>query len=131
RPWLRADDATGAATLAEATGAAALPVAVLALVTAGLVPLVDGAARHADWRRLTLLLAWGTVAWTATFEAVLHPAIARDRSPRAFLADVDRLVPPDAPLYARYSPEFPPDPGLRFYAPRPLRPWPAKGLAGG
>src|SRR5207249_726888 len=32
----------------------------------------------------------------------------------------DRVVPAGAPLYAF----FPPDPALRFYAPRELRPWP-------
>jgi hypothetical protein len=36
------------------------------------------------------------------------------------MAHVATLVPPDAELYA----VFPPDPEMRFYAPRPLRRWP-------
>ena len=34
------------------------------------------------------------------------------------MAHVDRLVPAEEPLYA----VFPPDPGVRFYAPRALQP---------
>jgi len=58
---------------------------------------------------------------------VLHPAIARERSLGSFFAVVRRTVPADAAMYAF----FPPDPGLRFYAPPTLRPWPAAGAAPG
>jgi hypothetical protein len=46
---------------------------------------------------------------------------------REFLAHVGTNVPPGAPLRAR----FPPDPALRFYAPRDLMPWPDDRAAGG
>jgi hypothetical protein len=68
-----------------------------------------------------LLVAALALAWTVVFEGLVHPAIARDRSLAAFMDEVARLVPPEAPLYA----SFPPDPELRFYAPRPLQRWPA------
>jgi hypothetical protein len=58
---------------------------------------------------------------------VLHPAIGRDRSVREFLAHVGTIVPPGTPLHVR----FPPDPALRFYAPRDLEPWPDERAAGG
>ena len=65
------------------------------------------------------------VVWTAVFDGVFHPAIARTRSLKSFMARVDRWVPESGALYAFY----PPDPGLRFYAPRPLQRWPAAGLS--
>ena len=83
------------------------------------------AAREAEWHRLVLGVAALMVAWTVSFDALLHPAIAQDRSLKTFGARVAHLVPADATLYAL----FPPDPGLRFYAPRPLHPWPAGGAS--
>jgi hypothetical protein len=67
------------------------------------------------------------MAWVAFFDAILHPAIARARSLRPFLAEVDRRVPAGEPLLA----SFPPDPGLRFYAPRPLVRWRARDAGDG
>src|SRR6185295_4847981 len=107
RRWLRPDDAAGAAILAGAARAAALPVGLLALGTAALVPLVQRAVEAAEWRRLTLLLATAAIVWTATFDAVFHPAIARARSTRVFLEHVDGLVPREEPLYARFTREYP------------------------
>src|SRR5205823_6294649 len=83
------------------------------------------AAREAAWHRLVLGVAALMVAWTVSFDALLHPAIAQDRSLKTFGARVAHLVPADATPYAL----FPPDPGLRFYAPRPLHPWPAGGAS--
>src|SRR5439155_1487294 len=74
----------------------------------------------ASKRSVYLLPLYPAVAWTAAFNTLLHPAIARPRSLRPFMGRVDRVVPAGAPLYAF----FPPDPALRFYAPRELRPWP-------
>ncbi len=97
------------------------------MVTAAATPLVARAAARAEWRRLVLAVAALFALWTASFDTLLHPAIARERSPKGFLADVSRSVPPGAPLYALY----PPDPGLRFYAPAALRAWPHQGGAAG
>src|SRR5439155_964834 len=65
--------------------------------------------------------------WSASFDVLLHPAIARERSLKGFFAEVARSVPPGAPLYALY----PPDPGLRFYAPPTLREWLPRGASAG
>jgi 4-amino-4-deoxy-L-arabinose transferase-like glycosyltransferase len=119
RPFGDPTATAGAAALAAVARRAAVLLGVLALASALATPGLAGATRRADWRRIVLTVAALTVAWTAAFAAVVHPAIARERSPRAFLARVARLVPADAPLFAF----FPPDPGLRFYAPRPLRRW--------
>jgi hypothetical protein len=123
RSWLRPDDAAGALALATAARAATPWLVLLACATAVAVPLLAAAVRRAAWARVVVLVAALFVIWTATFDARLHPAIARERSLSAFLAKVKRMVPPDTPLYAL----FPPDPGLRFYAPRTLRAWPAEG----
>ena len=78
--------------------------------------LVARARRHADWRRLTLVVAAVTCAWHAVFGGFLHATLGRAASLAPFMDAVDRLVPPDASLHVA---SFPPDPGLRFYAPRP------------
>ena len=127
QPWLRPDDAAGAATLAAAARAASPWLLLLAVVTGAATPLVARAAARAEWRRLVLAVAALFALWTASFDTLLHPAIARERSLKGFLADVSRSVPPGAPLYALY----PPDPGLRFYAPAALREWPHQGAAAG
>jgi len=127
QPWLRPDDAAGAATLVAAVRAAAPWLALLAGATAAATPLVARAAARAEWRRLVLAVAALFALWTASFDLLLHPAIARERSLKGFLAEVSRSVPPGAPLYALY----PPDPGLRFYAPAALREWPHQGAAAG
>jgi 4-amino-4-deoxy-L-arabinose transferase-like glycosyltransferase len=120
RPWLRPDDAAGAAALAVSGRAAAAPLAALALATVAGAAVLARARTRDDWRRVVIVVAALAVASTAIFDGFLHPAVARTRSLAEFMARVDRLVPPDSPLYAM----FPPDPGLRFYAPRELRRWP-------
>jgi hypothetical protein len=125
RRWLKPTDAAGAAALAGAAHAARPWLILLALVTAGSIPLLVQARRRADWQRLVRTIALVAVAWTAAFDGLVFPAIARQRSVGAFLAHVGRAVPPDVPLYAF----FPPDPAVRFYAPRPLLRWPTKGIA--
>ena len=123
--WLAPPDAAGAASLVAAARGAALPLVLLALATAAVALALARAAREAEWHRLVLGVAALMVAWTVSFDALLHPAIAQDRSLKTFGARVAHLVPADATLYAL----FPPDPGLRFYAPRPLHPWPAGGAS--
>ncbi len=127
RPWLRPDDAAGAATLAAAARAATPWLVLAALVTAAATPLVARAAARAEWRRIVLAVAALFALWSASFNTLLHPAIARERSLKGFFAEVARSVPPGTPLYALY----PPDPGLRFYAPPTLREWPHRGAAAG
>jgi len=124
RPWLRPDDAAGAAALVAAARGAPRWLAFLAGVTA--VAALAG-ARAGAWRRRVLTVAALFALWTVSFNVLLHPTVARERSLQGFFGDVARLVPPGAPLYALY----PPDPGLRFYAPPTLREWPANGAAAG
>ncbi len=125
RRWLRPDDAAAATALLAAARAHRGVLAVLGAATAAAaVPLARAAGRD-RWRPLVVLVAALALAWTVVFESLVHPAIARDRSLASFMAEVARLVPPEAPLYAA----FPPDPELSFYAPRPLRRWPADGGA--
>jgi hypothetical protein len=89
--------------------------------------LVRRAVRHDAWRTVVIAVAAIAAGWTALFGTWIHPEIARTRSLRSFFARVDTLVPPGAPLHAT----FPADPGLRFYAPRPVEPWrPAHARAG-
>jgi len=125
RSWLRPADAAGVTVAGAAFRAAAPAFTLLALATAVDAVLLARTARRAAWPQLVVSVALLMAAWTAAFDGLVHPAIARTRSLGAFLARVGALVPSDAPLYAR----FPADPGLRFYAPRPLAPWPPGGLA--
>jgi 4-amino-4-deoxy-L-arabinose transferase-like glycosyltransferase len=119
RRWLSPRDAEGAAVVAAAAAQAAPWLLALAAATAGAAVAVARSARSGRWRNLVLVVGAVFVAWTAAFDGLVHPAIGRERSLRAFFAVVARTIPPDAPLYAR----FPLDPGLRFYAPAGLRPW--------
>jgi 4-amino-4-deoxy-L-arabinose transferase-like glycosyltransferase len=119
RHWLRPDDADGAAALATAARTAALPLGLLALGTAVGGVLCARAVRASDWRRIVIVVATLVVAWTAVFDARIHPTIGRSRSLGAFMTRIDAIVPPDSRLYAI----FPPDPGLRFYAPRSVQAW--------
>jgi 4-amino-4-deoxy-L-arabinose transferase-like glycosyltransferase len=121
--WLRPDDAAAAAALLAAARAHRGVLAALGAATAAAAVPLARAVRGGRWRLLVLLVAALALAWTVVFESLVHPAIARDRSLAAFMDEVARRVPPEAPLYA----SFPPDPELRFYAPRPLRRWPAEG----
>jgi len=123
--WLSPADAAGATTLAATARGARLPLLLLAFATAATSPVLVRAARHSKWRRLVFGVTALMVAWTASFDSLLHPAIAQDRSLKNFCARLGNLIPPDATLYAL----FPPDPGLRFYAPRPLHPWPHEGAS--
>jgi 4-amino-4-deoxy-L-arabinose transferase-like glycosyltransferase len=124
RPWLAPADAAGAEVLAAAAGAHRALLLMLAVATVAAALLAARATRRTDWPALVRVVAGATVAWVAVFELVFHPAIGRAQSLRGFMARVDRLVPADAALHAFY----PPDPGLRFYAPRVLRRWPGRGL---
>jgi len=118
RPWLTPRDAAGAAAVVHAAEAARLPLLVLAVATAAWIPVLARLRRAARWRETTFAVAVAAVAWTAAFAGLVDPTIGRSQSLRGFMTTVDRRVPPDAILYAF----FPLDPGLRFYAPRPLRP---------
>lgn len=115
-PVLKERDAIGADAIVGAMRRAAPVIGVVALATIAAIPLVVAARRRTDWHRLVVIVAALWIAWTTTFSAMVHPAIAATRSLRAFMQRIDRLLPPDATLYAF----FPPDPGLRYYAPRPL-----------
>jgi 4-amino-4-deoxy-L-arabinose transferase-like glycosyltransferase len=127
RPLLKPQDAAGAVALVTAARDAGGLLLILAVGTAAAALAAERAVRADAWPRLVLVVAAAFVAWTAFFNGVLHPAIGRSRSVREFLAHVGTIVPPDVPLYTR----FPPDPALRFYAPRDLVPWPDERLAGG
>ena len=117
--WLKPDDAHGASAVAAAAAGEAPLFLLLGLGTIAGALLVERARRAGDWVRLVSVIAALMVVWTAAFNGVIHPAIARTRSLGAFMASVDRIVPRDAELAAT----FPVDPGLRFYAPRPLVPF--------
>lgn len=114
--WLKPDDAHGASVVAAAAARNASIFAALGLATLTGALLIERARRNAAWSELVLAVAMLMCAWTAAFDAVIHPAIARTRSLRDFMTTVDRLVPRDATL----ATSFPVDPGLRFHAPRPL-----------
>ena len=116
RPWLRGDDAHGATAVAAAARANGTLVAMVSLATIAGAITIERARRVPDWPGLVQVVAALTVVWTALFDATIHPAISRTRSLRELMVRVDRLLPPDATLEAA----FPTDPGLRFYAPRPL-----------
>jgi 4-amino-4-deoxy-L-arabinose transferase-like glycosyltransferase len=114
--WLRPDDVRGAHALAAAATHVRVPLAVLGCATLVAGVMIERARRAGDWSRLVVIVAAAMVVWTALFDATIHPAISRTRSPREFMTTVDRLVPADVALYA----SFPVDPGVRFYSPRPL-----------
>lgn len=114
--WLKPDDAHAASAVAGAARRAWPLMAGLGAVTIAGAIGVERARRAGAWTPLVLGVATLMVLWTATFGAVIHPAVAATRSLRTFMARVDRVVPADEPLYAT----LPADPGLRFYAPRPL-----------
>jgi 4-amino-4-deoxy-L-arabinose transferase-like glycosyltransferase len=127
KAWLKPPDAAGAAIVAQAAHAARAVLMVLALATVALTPAVRRTVRGGDWRRLVVLVAVVTTAWTAAFDAILHPAVGRQRSVQSFMARVDRFVPAGDVLHA----VAPPDPGVRFYAPRPLEALAPRRLAAG
>jgi len=70
---------------------------------------------------VTLVLVGVTCAWHVVFGGFLHATLGSAASLAPFMTRVDQLVPPDAQLHT----PFPPDAGLRFYAPRPLLQWKA------
>ena len=126
RPLLKPQDAAGALALAAAARDAGPALLLLAFGTAGAAFAAAHALRSDAWSRLVLIVAAVFVAWTAFFNGVIHPAIGRSRTVREFLAHVGTIVPPGTPLHAR----FPPDPAVRFYAPRELLPGPDDRAAG-
>lgn len=121
--WLREDDRAGAAALAAAAAGHGAPLAALAVATAVVALALLPAIRASRWRMLVLGLGSLTGVWVAAFSGLLHPSIAHDRSLREFMQHVAQVVPEHESLHAFY----PPDPGLRFYASRPLRAWPRGG----
>ncbi|HZP40630.1 MAG TPA: glycosyltransferase family 39 protein [Candidatus Binatia bacterium] len=121
-PWLRSDSARDVDVLTAAARAARPAILLVAVGTVIAATVVAHAAARGEWRRLVLVVAATFVVWTATFDAIFHPALARAGSLRSFFSTVSARVDA-APLYAFY----PPDPGLRFYAPATLRRWPARG----
>lgn len=121
------DEAVGARGVATAAAAARSAFALLALGTAAAAVALWDARRRIDYRRIVLLGASLVAVWTAAFNGLIHPAIARTRTLAPFMARVDALASREAVLYAF----LPVDPGLRFYAPRAVLQWPAEGTAGG
>jgi 4-amino-4-deoxy-L-arabinose transferase-like glycosyltransferase len=122
RPWLKPRDAQNTLAIVSVARSAAPVLLVLAGLAAASTFLLVRARRTGDWRRLVHVVAAVTVAWTAAIGLWLRPPIGRAASLQPFMARVDGLVPPDARLYAFFTP----DAGLRFYAPRPLEPWRAQ-----
>jgi hypothetical protein len=125
--WLEPADAAGAAAVAGAARAARGMLLALVAGTLVAAAVVAAAIRRSAWRRIVVIVALLVVAWTAAFDGLVHPAIARRRTLADFMMRVGRALPADAALYAF----FPADPGLRFYAPRRLEPWPPGGAPGG
>src|SRR5262249_50702439 len=117
---LRPDDAAAMAPVMAAGRQHRALLLVLAGATTLGALLARAALRLQDLRRVILLIAALSVGWTGYFEYALHPALAETASLKEFLAATAAGVPRDAPLFAA----FPPDPGLRFYAPRRLERWP-------
>jgi hypothetical protein len=78
---------------------------------------------RAAWSALVPLVGLVTLAWVAVFDGALHPRVAAARSLREFMVRVATVVPAGDGLHAVH----PPDPGLRFYAARPLLRWPKEG----
>jgi 4-amino-4-deoxy-L-arabinose transferase-like glycosyltransferase len=120
--WLKPDDAHGATAVASAAAHHAGAFVSLGIAMLGGAVVVERARRAGDFARLATVVAALMVAGTAAFNGVIHPAISHTRSLADFMATVDRIVPPDTELAA----SFPPDPGLRFYAPRELVPFQPK-----
>jgi 4-amino-4-deoxy-L-arabinose transferase-like glycosyltransferase len=114
--WLKPDDAHGATAVAAAASRHATAFVALGVAMLGGAVVVERARRAGDFTRVATVVAALMVAGTAAFNGVIHPAVSHTRSLADFMATVDRLVPPDAPL----ATSFPTDPGLRFYAPREL-----------
>lgn len=119
RPYLDPRDAIGADVVEDAISAVGALLGPLAIAAGVASVVLGGAARAGDWRRVVTIVAVLAFGWSVAFDAFVHPPIGRTRSLAAFMQRVDRLVPPDATLHAFYKP----DPGLRFYAPRPVRRW--------
>lgn len=115
---LTARDAASAAAVVDAAAASRAALLAIAAATAAAILPLTRLLRRGRWRDASFLVAALTSAWVAAFSGLVHPAIGTRQSLRDFMTAVDRHLPPDAVLYA----VFPPDPGLRFYAPRPLRP---------
>jgi 4-amino-4-deoxy-L-arabinose transferase-like glycosyltransferase len=121
--WLREDDAYGARAVAAAARHAHALLVTLGCVTIAAGVVIERCRRAGALPALVVSVAILTAAWTAAFDTAIHPVISRTRSLRAFMTAVDRLVPPRAALHTA----FPADPGLRFYAPRPLVPFELDG----
>jgi 4-amino-4-deoxy-L-arabinose transferase-like glycosyltransferase len=121
RRWLKPRDAQNTIAIVAVARTAVPELVALGLLAIGAAVLIARARRRADWRRVTLVLVAVTCAWHVVFGGFLHATLGRAASLAPFMTRVDQLVPPDAQLYT----PFPPDEGLRFYAPRPLVQWKA------
>ena len=119
RPWLKPRDAQNTLAIVSVARPATLELLVLAGLTLVTAALVVRARRAGDWRRLVMIVALLTTAWTAVIGVWLRPPLGRAASLQPFMAHVADVVPSDAPLYAFFTP----DAGLRFYAPRRLEAW--------
>lgn len=113
---LRPRDRMGleAATVAATENVSFLTAAALAVAVA--VPFLLYAARKQRWA--TLIGAIAVIAGGAAviFNSAIHPAVARGRSLKKFMAAVNTVVRPDEPLLFLGSA----DPGAVFYAERPI-----------
>jgi 4-amino-4-deoxy-L-arabinose transferase-like glycosyltransferase len=119
RPWLKPRDAQNTLAIVSVAKPATVELLALAGLAVVAAALVVRARRAGDWRRLVMVVALLTTAWTAGIGVWLRPPLGRAASLQPFMVRVADVVPPDAPLYAFFTP----DAGLRFYAPRRLEPW--------
>jgi 4-amino-4-deoxy-L-arabinose transferase-like glycosyltransferase len=103
-------------TFVRSARAPLIGVALGTLVLACAILALRAANR---WTQLVAAVACAITMWTLTFQIGIHPAIARSRGFATFMPVVATLVPPGEPLHAY----FPVDPGVRFYAPRPVVEW--------
>jgi 4-amino-4-deoxy-L-arabinose transferase-like glycosyltransferase len=115
---LRPPDRAGLAVFQSAAADHVALLAVLACAALASLPALLRAARHTDWDRLVTVVALVTAGGTITFNAAIHPAIARSRSLADFMAEVRAVVAPHDALHFLGHP----DPGALFYAQRPIRP---------
>jgi 4-amino-4-deoxy-L-arabinose transferase-like glycosyltransferase len=119
RPWLKPRDAQNTLAIVSVAKPATIELVALAGLTLVTAALVVRARRAGDWRRLVMVVALLTTAWTAAIGVWLRPPLGRAASLQPFMVRVADVVPTDAPLYALFTP----DAGLRFYAPRRVEPW--------
>jgi hypothetical protein len=109
-------DQGGAAAVLAAMRARSIFCGAVAMVACGAAVLLIRAARASSWDRLIITVTILAALMTVTFNAAIHPALARQRSLKTFMASVRTIVAPEDPLYFLGSI----DPGAVFYARRPI-----------